>query len=344
MVFATINSLKPETTFKGFFGMCTQPRIVVPYAYYEVTSGCIEELSIFKDEQMKIYFLEQLAISLKAFSFRCLSWSLMDGHYHLVIKSSDVTISKFMQRLNSVIAKKYNQSHKRRGTVFSKRFSSVIMQKRKNLKNVIRYVHLNPVRSGDCTLEELDQYKWSGHKALVNKQTDGILDFYEVFDEFDTTADPVKEYSYYVKSADSDCDDDEIISKVRSANLGSYSFSDPTSWVIGDENFVRKVLEENRNRRIRLALHVLENVTIDTLTQRICSCAGLKKEDLLHPGRLNEVSTGRQLLASVGVCHFGFSNIDLADYLGVSGSAVSKMITTSSRIVGLDLLKEMVCS
>ncbi|NLG18878.1 MAG: hypothetical protein GX556_16250 [Fibrobacter sp.] len=324
--------------------MCTQPRIVVPYAYYEVTSGCIEELSIFKDEQMKIYFLEQLAISLKAFSFRCLSWSLMDGHYHLVIKSSDVTISKFMQRLNSVIAKKYNQSHKRRGTVFSKRFSSVIMQKRKNLKNVIRYVHLNPVRSGDCTLEELDQYKWSGHKALVNKQTDGILDFYEVFDEFDTTADPVKEYSYYVKSADSDCDDDEIISKVRSANLGSYSFSDPTSWVIGDENFVRKVLEENRNRRIRLALHVLENVTIDTLTQRICSCAGLKKEDLLHPGRLNEVSTGRQLLASVGVCHFGFSNIDLADYLGVSGSAVSKMITTSSRIVGLDLLKEMVCS
>ena len=59
--------------------MCTQPRTVVPYAYYEVTSGCIEELSIFKDEQMKIYFLEQLAISLKAFSFRCLSWSLMDG-------------------------------------------------------------------------------------------------------------------------------------------------------------------------------------------------------------------------------------------------------------------------
>ena len=324
--------------------MCTQPRTVVPYAYYEVTSGCIEELSIFKDEQMKIYFLEQLAISLKTFSFRCLSWSLMDGHYHLVIKSSDVTISKFMQRLNSVIAKKYNQNHKRRGTVFSKRFSSVIMQKRKNLKNVIRYVHLNPVRSGDCTLEELDQYKWSGHKALVNNQTDGILDFEEVFDEFDTTADPVKEYSDYVKSADSDCDDDEIISKVRSANQGSCSFSDPASWVIGDENFVRKVLEENRNRRIRLALHVLENVTIDSLTQRICSCAGLKKEDLLRPGRLNEVSTGRQLLASVGVCHFGFSNIDLATYLGVSGSAVSKMITTSSRIVGLDLLKEMVCS
>ncbi|NLP04047.1 MAG: hypothetical protein GX089_16250, partial [Fibrobacter sp.] len=63
-----------------------------------------------------------------------------------------------------------------------------------------------------------------------------------------------------------------------------------------------------------------------------------------HSGRINEISTAREIFALVGVSHFGFSCINLANYLGVSGSAVSKMISRSCRINGIEFFKEMVCT
>jgi hypothetical protein len=96
---------------------------------------------------------------------------------------------------------------------------------------------------------------------------------------------------------------------------------------------------------VRLARHVVENVTLDSLIDRVGACINRKREELLdHSGRINEFSTARELFALIGVSHFGFSCINLATYLGVSGSAVSKMISRSSRINELDFLKEMVCT
>ncbi|NLG19602.1 MAG: hypothetical protein GX556_19965, partial [Fibrobacter sp.] len=108
--------------------MCTQPRMVVPFAFYQVTSKSICDQKIFPDNTLKTFFLKELSISLKCYSFQCLAWSIMDDHFHMMVKSSDVSISKFMQRLNSVYAKKFNRYNKRKGHLFEQRFSSVIVQ------------------------------------------------------------------------------------------------------------------------------------------------------------------------------------------------------------------------
>ncbi len=85
-----------------------------------------------------------------------------------------------MQRLNSTFAKEYNKNNSRSGVVFAKRFSSIVIQDGKNLNDIIRHIHLNPVRCGDCTIDELDRYQWSGHRALVNNINDNILNNNEV--------------------------------------------------------------------------------------------------------------------------------------------------------------------
>ena len=105
------------------------------------------------------------------------------------------------------------------------------------------------------------------------------------------------------------------------------------------------MIELNSNRRVRLARHVVENVTLDSLIDRVGACINRKREELIdHNGRINEISTAREIFALVGVSHFGFSCTNLANYLGVSGSAVSKMISRSCRIKELEFLKEMVCT
>ena len=321
--------------------MATKPRMIVPNAFYQIRSVCIPELKVFSSEKMKTYLLKQISIAKGKYSFKCLSWSIMDNHYHLVVQSSEETISKFMQRVNSLVAKYFNRINKRKGTVFG-RFSSVIIQANKeHIEKTIRYIHFNPVRRKDCTVKGMDQYRWSGHHALVNGSKDDILDREDIIGLFGS----LENFRGFIQSGDPYCRNDEIIEKIRKANKGCQSFSNPELWVIGDEEFVGKMIEINKNRRVRLARHVVENVTLDSLIDRVGACINRKREELIdHSGRINEISTAREIFALVGVSHFGFSCINLANYLGVSGSAVSKMISRSCRINGIEFFKEMVCT
>jgi REP element-mobilizing transposase RayT len=315
--------------------------MTVPNAFYQIRSACIPELKVFSSEKMKNFLLKQISTAKEKYSFKCFSWSIMDDHYHLVVQSSEETISKFMQRINFVFAKYFNRVNKRKGTVFG-RFSSVIIQANKeHIEKTIRYIHFNPVRRKDCTVKGMDQYRWSGHHALVNGSKDDILDREDIIGLFGS----LENFRGFIQSGDPYCRNDEIIEKIRKANKGCQSFSNPELWVIGDEEFVGKMIEINKNRRVRLARHVVENVTLDSLIDRVGVCINRKREELIdHSGRMNEISTARELFALVGVSHFGFSCINLGTYLGVSGSAVSKMISRSCRIKELEFLKEMVCT
>jgi REP element-mobilizing transposase RayT len=315
--------------------------MTVPNAFYQIRSACIPELKVFSSEKMKNFLLKQISTAKEKYSFKCFSWSIMDDHYHLVVQSSEETISKFMQRINFVFAKYFNRVNKRKGTVFG-RFSSVIIQANKeHIEKTIRYIHFNPVRRKDCTVKGMDQYRWSGHHALVNGSKDDILDREDIIGLFGS----LENFRGFIQSGDPYCRNDEIIEKIRKANKGCQSFSNPELWVIGDEEFVGKMIEINKNRRVRLARHVVENVTLDSLIDRVGVCINRKREELIdHSGRMNEISTARELFALVGVNHFGFSCINLGTYLGVSGSAVSKMISRSCRINELEFLKEMVCT
>ena len=321
--------------------MCTQPRMVVPFAFYQVTSKSICGQKIFPDNTFKTFFLKELSLSLKSYSFQCLAWSIMDDHFYMVVKSSDISVSKFMQRLNSVYAKHFNRYNKRKGHLFEQRFASVIIQEDKGLDSAVSFVHLNPVRLNGCTLDELDQYEWSGHKALANRLTDGIVDIEAVYSLF-KCSDPVKKYCEFVKSEQADSKNQEIVAKIRTANRGCTSSRKAESWVIGDEDFVRRTLEQSKS--IRVLRHIRENMTADQVLSIVSDAIHLDKEEILKQGRLNDISTARQLFAVAGTLYFEFTNICLARILGVSGSAVSKMVSRSKRIVGLELLKEMVCA
>jgi len=282
--------------------------MIVPNAFYQIKSACIPELKVFSSEKMKNFLLKQISIAKGKYSFKCFSWSIMDNHYHLVVQSSEETISKFMQRINSIFAKYFNKTNKRKGTVFG-RFSSVIVQSDKeHIEKAIRYIHFNPVRRRDCTVGGMDQHRWCGHHALVNGSKDEILDREDVISLFGS----LENYRSFIQSEDPFCRNDEVIEKIRKANKGCQSFSNPEFWVIGDEEFVGKMIEINNNRRVRLARHVVENVTLDSLIERVGACINRKREELIdHSGRMNEISTARELFALVGVIHFGFSCINL---------------------------------
>ena len=75
-----------------------------------------------------------------------------------------------MRRLMTGYAVTFNKRHKRLGHLFQNRYKSVVCEEDPYLLELIRYIHLNPLRAKLVQdLKELDKYPWTGHSAILGK-------------------------------------------------------------------------------------------------------------------------------------------------------------------------------
>jgi hypothetical protein len=62
----------------------------------------------------------------------------------------------------------FNKKHKRSGHLFQNRYKSSAIDSERYLLELIRYIHLNPIRSGIVpSLEKLAAYRWTGHFEIM---------------------------------------------------------------------------------------------------------------------------------------------------------------------------------
>jgi len=68
-------------------------------------------------------------------------------------------------------AARYNRRHQRYGHLFQDRYKSILCQEETYLLELVRYIHLNPLRARLVSdLDQLEQYPFSGHGAIMGKQ------------------------------------------------------------------------------------------------------------------------------------------------------------------------------
>jgi hypothetical protein len=76
-----------------------------------------------------------------------------------------------MRRLLTGYAVSFNRRYGRHGQLFQNRYKSVICQEDRYLQELVRYIHLNPLRAGMVSeLAELDGYAYCGHSALLGRR------------------------------------------------------------------------------------------------------------------------------------------------------------------------------
>ncbi len=77
-----------------------------------------------------------------------------------------------MRRLLTGYAVTFNHRHQRSGHLFQNRYKSIVCDEEEYLLELVRYIHLNPLRAGlVLTVEELDHYPWCGHSVLLGQRT-----------------------------------------------------------------------------------------------------------------------------------------------------------------------------
>ena len=148
--------------------MPRKSRIDTPGALHHIMARGIEGGKIFRDNKDRDHFLERLENILKDTGTSCYAWALIPNHFHLLLRTGSTLLTTVMRRLLTGYAQWYNRRHKRQGHVFQNRYKSILCQEDKYFLELVRYIHLNPIRAKTVKdIEILGSYKYSGHSALM---------------------------------------------------------------------------------------------------------------------------------------------------------------------------------
>ena len=121
--------------------------------------------ALFRDAAACATFIAVLGRVVERHGWECHLHCLLGTHYHLLVETPLGDLAAGMQRLNWFYARFFNGHHGRVGHVFQDRYHSVLVQTEPHLRELVRYISLNPVRAGIC--DDPADWPWSSYAALV---------------------------------------------------------------------------------------------------------------------------------------------------------------------------------
>jgi REP element-mobilizing transposase RayT len=119
---------------------------------------------IFRDDEDHRTFVGLLRWTARRHGWECHAFCVLSTHYHVVLASSRVDLSKGCGHLNWHYATYFNDKHDRFGHLFAERFSSRLIESEDYLYDVCAYVLLNPVKAGRCARIEDWPWSWSRYE------------------------------------------------------------------------------------------------------------------------------------------------------------------------------------
>lgn len=140
-------------------------RIEFEGALYHVISRGNAKQDIYLNEEDREKFLDILETTISRMQWICHGYCLMANHYHLILETPEANLSKGMRLLNGVYTQSFNRLYNRVGHLFQGRFKSILVEKTTYLKELTRYVVLNPVRAG--IVQRAEDYQWSNYRATA---------------------------------------------------------------------------------------------------------------------------------------------------------------------------------
>ena len=126
--------------------MPRKSRIDAAGALHHIICRGIEQTDIFVDDFDRDNFVERLGKILSETNTPCFAWALLPNHFHLLLRTGEVPLSTIMRRLLTGYAVSFNRRHRRHGHLFQNRYKSILCQDDPYLLELVRYIHLNPLR------------------------------------------------------------------------------------------------------------------------------------------------------------------------------------------------------
>jgi len=331
--------------------MPRRSRIDAPGALHHIIVRGIERKTIFKDDADRDNFLERLKNILTDSNTSCFAWALIPNHFHLLLRTGRVPISTVMKRLLTGHAMYFNRKHNRVGHLFQNRYKSILCQEDVYALELIRYIHLNPLRAKTIPdLKFLDKYTYSGHAAIMGKKKNNWQDTDYVLKLFNSKLSLARRrYREYVKKGISEGKRLDLIGGglVRSAGgwdalkglrkIKAYMKGDER--ILGDSDFVETVLKECQDEFDRRYLLKSGGYDFDTVVDRVAQVLGMNRAEVLSSGRQPHKVHARSLLCFWASRELGMSMVQLSKRLKISQPTASQSATRGEKVAKENKLK-----
>ncbi len=257
------------------------------------------------DEEDYRAYLHRLAVYRARHAVTLLAYCLMPNHVHLLARTGDVPLAKFMQGLQQSYTQWFNRVHGKVGHVFQGRYRAIVCDSETYLLTLVRYIHLNPVRAG--LVLDPGRYPYSGHRAYLTGRGTPLVDPSPLLDLVGGPA----AYRQLVFDRLEDGHQPDLY-QVRAQQ------------VLGNATFAAAV-----SSRGALPPSAPPGPTLDAALHQLADTLGTTVEALRGPDRGHTVTGPRALVAFVLVRRFGYRLSDVARALGrdpaTLGTAVSRL-------------------
>ena len=310
-------------------------RLDIEGALHHVMVRGLERRKVFLTRVDREDLVERLAAVVPWSGAGVYAWSLLPNHFHLLIRTGPVPLAKIMRKVLTGYAISFNHRHHRAGHLFQNRYKSILVEEEPYLLELVRYIHLNPLRAKVVgSVEELAAYPWSGHGALLGKVSHPWQDCRYILGQFGRKGKRGRGiYEKFVNEGVGQGRREDLAGgglvrslggweKVKSLGRGREKWSSDER-VLGSSEFVEEVLKDiEGGKGKRRFVHTSPPGAFDHMVEKVGKKLGLSRGEVVGGSRRRKVVRARNIISYVAVHEYGFSLKEVSEALRVSKQSV----------------------
>jgi putative transposase len=217
-------------------------RLHVPGAIYHVTLRGNHRQDIFFTPADRARLSSLITEVFDRFSARLHAYCYMTNHVHAVIQVSEEPLGRLMMRIAGQYARATQWRLETTGHLFEKRYHPTLVDADAYLQELLRYVHLNPVRAG--LAPSPDAYPWTSHHAYAGTREEPWVTTEFALSLFAQELSKARRaYLRFVA---------EAVGKTLRSPFEDRNFSDPR--ILGSDDFARRMLGDGWTPRSKKTL------------------------------------------------------------------------------------------
>ena len=271
--------------------MPRKPRVHVQEAFYHVLArGNQKQLIFYDDEDYQIYLRLTKKYS-ERYNVELHGYVLMPNHVHFLVRVNSVPLARFMQGIQQTYTQIFNKRHEKVGHLFQGRYKSFYIDKEVYLLELIRYIHLNPVKAG--LVKEPQNYRWSSQRNYYHARVGSWVD------------------TSFITS---------LLATYGGTVIDDYQ-------LMPEELMLPAQFDELREKHNQPS----HSTDLKEILTDVAEYIGVSPQVVLGPGRSKPACAARCLFAYVACYINRYRINEVADFLNKDGSTVSKCLRQAEK-------------
>lgn len=286
--------------------MARKPRIHVPGGVYHVMlrGNGGQEIFFSKADRHHLYLLMQQGV--ERYGHRIHGFCCMSNHIHLAVQVADEPLSRIVQNLSFRYTRWINKRRKRIGHLFQGRYKAILVNADSYLLELIRYIHLNPVRAK--LVKNPRDHPWSSHRAYLGDEQIDWLTTDWVLGQFAKRLKACRQrYEKFITAGIGEGYRDEF----------HHGGDDPR--VLADDRFLEKVVGQEVDHPAK--------VTLAQIVHYVCQYYDVTVDELLSPSRRRDLSKARALVGWIARRTGAANLVALGEYFNRDATTLSRQVS-----------------